>query len=480
MNWQWLIDEGLIEGDVNLYNTGSLGVSDFRHAIETAYAAADDAQRKRFIDDLWSTGYFEGDKEHWYTDRSGDPAEMTNLLAAGGQMGTPEIGGGSELLLAGNAQLWQNTETGQWWVVYVAPAVNFDDGTASPELYYGWAVESPEDLEAVVGPGVEPVASFAGDNGDFTSIGLVSLGGVSELNMWDLEGDPFDTWVEDMTVLAETRPWILDPDWIALAVQAALERADGQVSVDEIRTTNWWKNHNEQERYWMETVHGDPAAAEQLMADNRESMRYKIAQAGVNNATEDLINFFADKVTTGGWSLMHQEAQLNALSDPYSVDVLDPELVEFLAGTDLQFDATAQGEDEVRNLLRTWLGPVWGDWTESEIAAKAGEIRNDPDASQAFVESLKDQRLSLFPNHTDRSLSYEAIARPWMAYAQSIWGSPVDEMDDVFQQALAMNDQTEASKLLRRTGFDRGYDSVVSRVTGGLEGAMASNVRGAV
>jgi len=143
-------------------------------------------------------------------------------------------------------------------------------------------------------------------------------------------------------------------------------------------------------------------------------------------------------------------------------------------------DTTRKEEDTVRELLTKWLGPTFGNWSESDIASAAGRIRNDPDAEVDFVESLKDQRLTLFSNYKDRNVSYESIMRPWKSYAENRWGAPVDETDAALQQAMAFNDQKKASDLLMKTGFDRGYDKVVSDVSRGIDDGMGKQVRGAV
>lgn len=394
--------------------------------------------------------------------------------------GTKTSKSGSELLLPGSAQLWYNSDTDTWYVVYEVPGVRLPDGTHSEGVHTAWEIESDADLTAVLGPGNEPVAAFVGGNDEFTQRGLIDLGGVDELRNFDgLEGDPFDTWVEDLTVLAQTRPWLLDDDYVALAVQAAMERADGAVSLDEIKTTKWWRENSVAERAWMETVHSDPATADQMLEDNRNNIRYRLAQAGIANASDALINYVADQTTMGHWSNSKLESQIAVLADPHSVEAMDSGLMEFLANEDYELDHTQAGEDTVRNLLQEWLGPVYGNWSEEDIAKKAGEIRNDPDAEQAFTEYLKDQRMAVYGNYSDREVSYAAAARPWSTFLTGQWGMVPDETDDVFQEIVQMNDPTAAGQLARRTGFDRGYEKSVNDVIGGVSNGSRSNVIGA-
>jgi hypothetical protein len=151
-----------------------------------------------------------------------------------------------------------------------------------------------------------------------------------------------------------------------------------------------------------------------------------------------------------------------------------------MASDGVELDVTHVDEDRVRELVDEWLGPVYGNWSQEDIERQAGLIRNDPDAEASFVESLKDQRVAMYPGQTNRELSYQSIARPWKTYTQNIWGAPVEDTDEVFQQVLQVNDPREAGKLLRRAGLDRGYDKTVSDVVSGIRRGMKANVRGAV
>jgi peptidoglycan hydrolase-like protein with peptidoglycan-binding domain len=394
------------------------------------------------------------------------------VVAAGNQKGA------SKLLLPGNAGLWYNTSTKQWFVVYKVPKAK---GQETP-VYTSWLIETDNDLEALVGPDKTAAPNWEGTTAQMTAIGVVNFGGSDEMRRFDnIEGDPFDTWVEDYATLAAVRPWILEPDWIELSVQAAMEREDGQVSLEEIQSTNWWKDHTVAERTWMETENGDPAEAIRLMEDNRTKFKNQLNDAGVTNVTDAMVNFMADKVTTGTWSVEKLTGQVAAISDPWSVDTVDSELLEYMAAKDFDPMQTREGEEDVRELLKEWLGPVYGQWSEKDIAEAAGVMRNDPASGETnLIERLKDQRLAAYGNYADRNLSYESIARPWRTVTESVWGEPVDDTDETFQKVLRDNDADESAKLLRKTGFDRGYDRVVNKVSDGLSSATAKNVRGAV
>lgn len=386
----------------------------------------------------------------------------------------------SQLILPGSSELWYNEDTKDWWVVYQVPQVTLTDGSTSSEIYTGWLIPTAEDLTAVVGPGNTAKADFSGSMEEFTKKGLIDLGELEELrDFTNLEGDPFATWVEDMTVMAQVRPWILDDDYIKLVVQAAMERADGAVSLDEIKTTKWWKFNTAAERAWMETYHGDPATAEQLIENNRINTRTQLEAAGINNASDSVVNYMADQLTNGHWSMPVLTGQIVALSDPYGSDKLDSDFIDYMVDEGFTPNQTQDQQDTVRNLLQKWLGPVYGNWSEDEIADKAGELRNDTDAETNFTEFLKDQRMAMYPGYGDREVSYQAAARPWSTFLTDQWGMVPDETDDVFQQVMQANDPTVAGQLARKTGFDRGYEKVVNTMVDGITNGSRSNVIGA-
>jgi hypothetical protein len=482
MNWEWLIQQGLIKAEPNYY-PAKASPEEINHAIEVAYKAANDEQRKTLVDMIWSEGKATGEKTYWYQNRSGEVQDLaaaySGVRVSSGTTGT-EIGEGSKLRLPGNFKLWLNSETGKYHVVSEVPAVTTAAGKSEP-LYISWVCETDADLEAVVGAGEKVIPAFTGTTADFTSRGVIDFGGVDEIRPFgNIEGDPFDTWVEDYARFATTKPWILDPDFIQMAVEASMERADGQVTIEEIQSTKWWKEHTVSERQWMETYYGDPATAEQLLEDNREDMKARLAKAGIDNVTDEVAAYMADQTTMGRWSSYKLQAQITALADPWSSDTIDEGLFQFMAGQGWVADTTRKEEDTVRSELSKWLGPVWGNWSDVEIAAKAGELRNNSDGLIEFVESLKDQRMAMYPNHTDRNLSYEAIAQPWRSYAQSVWGTPIEDTDNTFQSILQVNNPVEAGKMLRREGLNRGVARVFDDMMTGVETGQRTNVRGAV
>lgn len=384
-----------------------------------------------------------------------------------GSMGLSESGGssgqGSGLNLSGAPELWWDTTAKQWLVVYSVPGVKRADGTFTEDLYLSWTAETTNDLTAIVGEDVNPVAARSLSRVELTNLGVVNFGGVDELQTAEfIEGDPFTSWVEDMATFAITQPWLLEEDWQRLTIMAMLEREDGQLSDAEIETTDWWRTHSETERTWIKLVNGDPTTAADWLQNSRVATFQKLKDAGIDNITPKIANYMADQVTTGAWTIDQLTTQIKALSDPYAGLEIDQGLLLEMATAQFTPDSTRVQEDDVRSLLQRWLGPVYGAWTGDQISEKAGDLRNNPDAESEFVEMLKDQRVAMFPGVKDRESSYRDIAQPWKTFGTEAWGQEMDETDPLFVSMVNNNDAALNGELLSREGLKRNIGKVVN------------------
>ena len=389
--------------------------------------------------------------------------------------------GGSDLLLPGEGvELWYDSDSKQYIVVQKIPPVKQADGTMTEELYVSWTVENDEDLEAVVGPDIDPKAAKIVSESELTSMGVVNFGGIDELRDWGgLEGDPLATWEEDMAKLAITRPWILEPEWQQLTVMAIMERDDAQLTQDEIQATEWYRSHSDLERRWMETANGDPATALRWENDSKAATARKLELAGINNVPPDIADYMAMQVVMGHWSPEMLDVQIRAISDPFSSAAPDKGLLAEMKNARWTPDATQEKEDTVRNLLQKWLGPVYGEWSDKQIAEKAGDLRNDPDAELNFIESLKDQRVAVLGDGSDdRNVSYQDLARPWRAFQQQAWGTQeVDETDPMFYSLLRNNDVQTNGMTLQTEGLKRNVGKVVNDTKTALNESFGGAVR---
>ena len=351
----------------------------------------------------------------------------------------------------GDPEVWRVGS--QTFLVYMVP------GTESDPVHMAWEVSTQSALQSMFGPGQDIVYDREISEAMYASAGVLEFGDANELA--NLADEPFITWANDMEMLAQTQPWVLDSDYQTLVAMAILE--DRLLTESEVATTNWWKNHTSAQRAWMAALHGDPATAEQLMADANRDMRNRLTSAGAGaDPDPEVVAFMANQWLTGTWSEIELQDQIRAVTDPYSPVGLHPELAA-LIDTEGALRQTTDAEDTVRSLLNTWLGPSYGNWSNTQIAEAAGRIRNDPEAEQRFVEELKDQRMVILPQYENREISYQSIANTWRQWWIGQWGQDPDETEDFWLDVIRTNDAGEAGVMMRREGLNRGVKTVTDR-----------------
>lgn len=381
---------------------------------------------------------------------------------------TPETTNEGQSLnnVPGTPQVWK--VGGRSFLVYTVP------DTEDDPVFMAWEVPSDNDLEAMFGPD-QPVVYNRQITADaFAGLGVVEFGTTDELP--STEKDPFAAWTSTMESEAITQPWILDDDYQRLAAMAAVE---GRGLTDsELAQTSWWQDHSRAEREWMILKHGDPAEADRVVADAITSVRATLTSAGAGpEPPAELVEAMAMEFVQGHWSQADLNQQIRAVTDPYSnIKVADVILPIVESSTITQ---TVAEEDAVRQHLNTWLGPAFGDWNDSEISRIAGEIRNDPEREQRFIEELKDQRMALLPEYENREVSYQSIANTWRQFWIGQWGQDPDETSDLWMKVLKNNDSGESARLMREEGYHRGVQKVINDLNQStLRGAGGSERRG--
>lgn len=338
-----------------------------------------------------------------------------------------------------------------------------------PPIPLAWLVETSADREAL---GIDPkkVDRTFKSYGDFLKTGALRHGMSREL--LNTTEDPWDSIKSNYATEVKVKPWLADPEIMSIWLAAALE---GRSITDaELQGTDWWRTHTEQERQWLSLNASDPATADRLIADNRSQVADLFRQAGVANASDDLVQQIADNWTTGKWSQVYATKQIGLLADPYAEGNLDADLRGLRGG----LDTTRDREDRVRATVNEWLGPAFGSqFTDRQIAKWAGRLRNDPDAQIELEETLKRQRMALFPEYENPNLTYEDIAAPWRQVWQQTWGGTADETDSLFTEIVRANDLATARKRLLQEGLKRNVKTVVQDASSAVGAAFGGSMR---
>lgn len=348
-----------------------------------------------------------------------------------------------------------------YYIVYFVPNTN-------PPVPMAWRVPSADERTALGISGAD--RTLTADQ--FNNSGALPMGISTEIPNPGPGVHPFDSLVSQYETEVKVKPWLADPEVLALWAGAAIEGRS--ITPAELQTTEWWQTHNESERRWLSLNASDPTTAEQVISDNRLQVGNLFREAGVDNATDVLVNAVADRWTRGNWSQAYALTQIQALADPFSEGDLDPALQVFRQG----LDTTRDREDQVRSLVNRWLGPSYSTgWTQEIIARWAGELRNNPDAETELTEALRGQRMALFPEYENPNLTYEDIAAPWRGVWQQTWGQVPDESDPLFARIVRLNDIEAATQILRREGIKKGNASVVNDALSSVGQAFGGNIR---
>jgi len=403
MNWEWLVSEGLIQGDPAYYADGKASAEEINNAVETAYLSADEEQRKQVVDMAWESGGLSGDKSYWYENHGG---EVQDFAAAVSGVRVEEdstnedlegTGTGARFGIPDGAQVWRNSDTGQAYLVYMVP------GTEDDPAYMKWYIPDDESLQSFFGPD-QPIKydkDIAGSHDLWTD--AVSFGTTNEIPPGNEA--PFAAWTETLETESAVQPWILDDDYQKLFAMAIVEGRS--LTEAELASTNWYSTHSVGERNWLRQYHGDPSSAQQTIDDNRLSYGEYMRDAGMGDVDDRLINYMADQVSKGLWTDIELQRQVQVLSDPYFEGAtVDPALQNFIDDNSISYSQTRDQENEVRNTVERWLGTNFGKWDDSTVSGWANSL-GETSPSMSSMKPLSKMEASTMPV-ASTALRYEA------------------------------------------------------------------------
>lgn len=343
-----------------------------------------------------------------------------------------------------NGEIWEVDGT----YYYVDFVVDIE-----PPVPMVWEVSSDDDLQAFFGPDQEIVVSRTMDLDTFNASGALNFGFTDEIPS-DTE-HAYDVFLRNYEQEAEIRPWLLDPEMLALHQMAIIEGRT--ITEAEYKTTEWWKTHSQAERDWLALDASDPATANQLITDNEIRVRDLLEGAGIVGYDDDLVNTLANNFTIGRWSEIYLTDQIEALAVA-DMSRIDDDLLVY------EVERSSEGVESLRSALVTWLGPAYSasGWTDESLQKWAADIRNGAKTEDDFIQLLQEQRVQLLPEYADPTRSYEDIVSPWRSRWNQVLGEAPNEMDSEFVDAVRLNNLTQFDTAARTYGLANDNEKVIN------------------
>ena len=321
-----------------------------------------------------------------------------------------------------------------------------------------------------------------GSLADLNQYGIV-VGGTDELT--ENVEHPFIRFVENFEAGKRVNPWLNDTEINPIsgvsyqqeAIEFLAEQALEQWSPEETQLkyegTEWYRKSTTTQKQWLTTLLTQPQQATQDIQDKQLSVRIAMEANGIASPPDALVSWFADKAVSGTWTQLYTDNQIALLADPYKPGARDTGMVNFIEGVGVgTLDRLSVGEKTVTDLYRRYLGPSLGNASSDEIAEKAGQLRNDPDAEEQLKSYLEQQRLAMFGKYTNPTLTYNDIVQPYKNLVNQVWGQEVDETQDWFIKMVQDNDIEQAYTTLREKGISQGIGRVQDQALNDLQSSI--------
>ena len=441
---------------VTIYKDGQSKTVDFRNL-------------QSFLDDGWSTTEFEEEvvveDEEVIDDDTGTGQLVSDQLNEFNNIPKNAV-----LIDAG----------GELFLGYEVPGAYGQLYNGNP-IYMLYEVLSNDVFEAgILTQGASPQVNVSlGSKQDLNQYGIV-VGGTDELTD-DVE-HPFIRFVENFEAGKRVNPWLADTEInpntgvtyqqeaIEFLAEQALEQFTPEQTQVRYEGSDWYQKSTTAQKTWLTTLLTQPAQAEQDIQDKQIEVKIAMEANGIASPPDALVNWVADKAVTGMWTQVYTDQQIALLADPYKPGTRDTGMVNFIEGVGVgTLDRLSVGEKTVRDLYRRYLGPSLGSASDTEIAEKAGLLRSDPDAEEQLKAYLEQQRLAMFGNYTNPTLTYNDIVQPYKNLVNQVWGQEVDETQDWFIKMVQDNDIEKAYTTLREKGMEQGIERVQDQALNDLQ-----------
>ena len=322
---------------------------------------------------------------------------------------------------------------------------------------------------------------------DITAISKDIIGYVDDDGNF-VKGQGMD-WIQDFLDKVELTqndaPWWNDEKYIDAVVASLIE--NGEQGYNDFITygiTETGQSHSE----FLKSLGYDPrtydawaefSQDEDSFNQTKEDYKMRLqadVEAKGGTLSESALDYAANEIAWGRWSLAKGTQQVLKAIDEYSYGDLDAGFAGVIGGEG--FAKTNIQEDTVRTLIDEWLPEELKSEYEAKIGEYAGKIRNNPSFKASLIEQMKQERFELYPQY-DKNLRWGTITKGKIGKASNIWGidaANISATDPTIQKILTDNNPETEGEILRTAGIERNYAGTMSDYNRSLTNAFGSGI----
>lgn len=199
----------------------------------------------------------------------------------------------------------------------------------------------------------------------------------------------------------------------------------------------------------------------------------RTAESQYGSELPDTVVDYLATMTNKGW-FSQQEAltQLNGIFDPYANIIMDNGVINALEG--ITVETTRVGEQEVQELMDKYL-PAHLHLSAEDIRKKAGDIRNNASAKEAFINELKKERYQFYDMY-DEDIAWSTIVSSKQQMAKGVLGQDIKPDDPLLDKLVRMNDVTKELEELRGYGLNTGNQKVKNDLVSAMSGTFGEGI----
>ncbi len=297
---------------------------------------------------------------------------------------------------------------------------------------------------------------------------IVSAGSYSELKSDLVDISPVQSFIDDMSIIADELYWWKDGDYLRIVQENFAET--GSYELNPAQMSEFLTKYNLSKNEYNGAIARatDPIGYKDKVGQYYATIKANAVELG-GEISDSAANYLANQWASGKFTATKVTQQLSAALDPYSPFKMDKAVADLAADT----TQISTGETKVQSLLNMYLPQHMHG--QIDIAETAGKLRNIGGYEDKFIEELKDMRLVQYGMY-DRDVKWQNILNTYKSQAADIWGiTPADD-DVAILDAIKLNNQTQSRSDLKRIGLERGYQKTVNDFASGLSDAFGTGI----